>query len=274
MAICWTANGYKNHDNRYKKLVEIQSQSISTKKKEEYTQFTPEYINKIFGLEDNPKSTEEHTEKDAPSFKGIFSQEIPKHLFQKPRKTQEYYIKKAMDSGKDFYTNDQTENKDNSSFFQTPKMALVPKDQEFTTLKKKFTVKKKIKNRMYEKETISFSAKIVQKPFLQSLQSLPMDSTVKKNSFIIKTKQNAEEIKTPVTATRQFREKSKTIQPQIQQEKIFKPLRNFVIKVKNEVNSNRAEAKTASENPERSGSNLNLTKILESKFRSCEIRVS
>ena len=69
MAICWTANGYKNHDNKYKKLVEIQSQSISTKKKEEYTQFTPEYINKIFGLEDNQKSTEEHTEKIAPSFK-------------------------------------------------------------------------------------------------------------------------------------------------------------------------------------------------------------
>jgi len=249
MAVCWMANGHKNCNNKYKKLLEIQSQSISIKKKEEYTHFTPEYINKLFGVEENKNSGDEMLEEkdDKPSFKEIFNSVIPKHLFEKPKKNHEYYKgkQKTITPGKESQTNDNTKsltdfNKDNSFSLQiTPKMTLVQRSkQEVATLKRTFTLKKKPKSRLYEKETISFSAKIVKKN-LQSLQMVPNERIARPPSFIIKTRTSLEEIvATPVI--RKIQERAQTMKP----DKIFLPLKKFTIKTKNEVQSNKAEVRT------------------------------
>lgn len=238
LAYCWIQAGFKKSNNKYKKTIEKISEAYSINKYKEDTHFTVEYINKIFGLDEKKNNQNEKKPTEIkPSFKDIFSQVIPKHLFQKPKRKSEIHAvqvhsKINTDITQITNKNTTTENihsmteisKENN-IFETPKPHYFQRsEQEITPVKKSFSTKKKKRTKLYEKATISFSAKI--KTPLKSMQTLPTPniSIFSKPNFIIKTKkpnENDEYI-------RSSNQKSLTIGP----EKTILPVRSFILKTK------------------------------------------
>lgn len=252
MAYCWILAGYKNYHNKYKKQVDVISQSNAISKHKEDTHFTLEYVNNLFGLEEKKNNENDDKSKNEVkfSFKDIFSQVIPKHLFQKPKRRSEYFEFKK--------TNKDSQNITSSINFNPKSMTELTKESLFDTpktynpeerlkqLKKSFTTSKKKKQRLYQSNTISFSAKIKNKS--QENQNTP---PINKPKFIIKTKTNT-------TFDEVFRvEKEKlSLTPQPQFTKI--PFRNFVLKSK-DIIKREILHRTSFENlrtPERSFSNI------------------
>lgn len=154
MAYCWILAGYKNYHNKYKKQVDIISQSNTISKHKEDTHFTLEYVNNLFGLEEKKNNENEDKSKNEVkfSFKDIFSQVIPKHLFQKPKRRSEFFEFKK--------TNNESQNITRSINFDPKSMTELTKESLFETpktynpedrlkqLKKSFTTSKK-KSRGY-----------------------------------------------------------------------------------------------------------------------------
>lgn len=238
LAYCWIQAGFKKTSNRYQKNIEKISDAYSFNKHKEDTHFTVEYINKLFGIDDKKTNQNEKKLPDIkPSFKDIFSQVIPKHLFQKPKRKSEIHdlqihSKITTDNTQITNKNTTTENitsmteifKENN-IFETPKPNYFQHSaQEITPFKKSFSTKKKKRKTLYQKATISFSAKI--KTPIKSMQTLPSTSIsiFSKPAFIIKTKkfnENDEFIRSPAP-------KALTIGP----DKNILPVRNFIVKTK------------------------------------------
>ena len=270
IAFCFINAGYKNYNNRYKKLVEKQSETHTLNKHQTDNHFTIDYINKLFGLEEKKEIENENASKEPKiSFKDIFSQVIPKHLFQKPRKTIDYfksYERIQTDGKNSIKTNENTQSmtdilKETSFLLKTPKTTFTKttSEEEVSTIKKSFTLttKKKKKYRLYEKETASFSAKINKKLFKSSTTMPINENTVKKPSFIIKTRIGEDNLW-------RKKEKSKTMniitRTPIQS-------KTYLIKSKNEINKSREpKVKNFTEIATRSDNNFAFNRVPCNKF--------
>ena len=233
MAFCWTMAGFKNYNTKYNRLLEVQSQALSIKKHQQQdTHFTVDYINKLFGLNDKNNIEDENLNKKEikPSIHDFFLKKIPTHLFQKPKKKYDYFYK-ALENSKvplpnniEYVKSMAELTKDNSYDITTPKATLIQDRETPTTLKRSFTTKKQ--KRLYEKETICFTAKNEKKTVVSQKSIREEEIMGKKQKFIIRTKTSED------NTVKKLNEKSHTMN----YEPNDFPLKTFVIRTRNEKN--------------------------------------
>lgn len=245
IAFCLVKSGCRNYPAKYKLHLENQTETSMLSKKQNDVRFNIEYINKLFGL-DERKKEKKKPEEAKPTLQNIFSQIIPKHLLKKQKK-----ILRTKPS-----ENVVTEQKENTNIIkinefpksmteiinsdENSKFLLIKKsEQEIPKkIKRKFTIKK-IKNttKLYEKETISFSAKAVKKT---SLTLIPLqennENYRKRNSLMIQISNQEEKNFNSISLVKPL-EKALIHDA----EKKIYPLRSFTIRTKNEAEKSKKD---------------------------------